>query len=70
MKLLAFKHILISALRATTERIQEFRRERRARMALKDLSHHLLEDIGQLDYYERREVDRDRFASSTDPFKQ
>ncbi len=70
MRFLAFKLILVSARRTATERILEFRRERRARMALKDLSHHLLEDIGQLDYYERREVARDRFASSTDPFKQ
>jgi len=70
MRFLAFKLILVSARRAAAERIMEFRRGRRARIALEDLPHRLLEDIGQLDYYERRQVDRDRFASSTDPFKQ
>lgn len=69
MRFLAFKPILMSAGRAATYRLLEFLRDRRARVALKDLPQRLLEDIGQLDYYERRQVERDKSAGSTDPFK-
>ena len=70
MQFLALKRVLVSSARAAVSRFLEIRRARRARVALKDLSQHLLEDIGQSSYYERRELDRNQFASSTDPFRQ
>ena len=69
MQFLAIKRVFMSATRGATERFRDFRRERRARVALKDLSQHLLDDIGQADYYERRELDQDEFANSIDPFR-
>jgi uncharacterized protein YjiS (DUF1127 family) len=69
MQFPAFKRILLSATRAAIARFREIRRERRARAALKDLSQHLLEDIGQASYYERRELDRGQRGNSADLFR-
>lgn len=69
MQLFALKRVFVSLARAMIARFIEIRRERRARVALKDLSQHLLEDIGQGHYYERRELDRNQPGKSADYFR-
>lgn len=70
MRLVALKRVFLSKARAVITRYVEFGRERSAKVAFKDLSKHLLDDVGQANYHERRELDRTLLAISTDPFRQ
>ena len=55
---LRFKAWLTSLARATIGKFLAARRKRKAELGLKDLSPHILRDIGQGAYQERRELDR------------
>jgi uncharacterized protein YjiS (DUF1127 family) len=69
MKISALKRIIASATGTAIARFREIRRERRTRVALKDLSRHLLKDIGQSHYHERKELDHNQLGKSTDDFR-
>ena len=69
MQFPAFKRLFVSATRAAIARFREIRREHRARVALRDLPLHLLEDIGQANYYDWHELDRNQLGYSADPFR-
>ena len=64
MQFRAIKLLFVSKTRAAIAQLREIRRERRARAALKDLSQHLLADIGQGHYGERKELEQDQLGRS------
>ncbi len=56
--------MLVSRTRAVISRFRNNWRKRRAETGLKDLSQHLLRDIGQDEYHDRRVFERKRIANS------
>jgi len=68
MRYRKFQAMLVSRIRAAIARFRSNWWKRRAETGLKDLSQHLLKDIGQDEYHDRRTFERKRTANSMHRF--